>query len=163
MARVLYIHFISGNSICLLHSLINHLLDRLAKSKKSPIGYEPFVHETFKRKNILESRKYILKCEATARASLYLKIESIRDAAEAAYSLQDVAMLKTVRAATKNSTLLAEIDAMIEKLRWFDLILLYYMLRSCLQPPEINIHAMACFGKTNAFNKDTQVVVGRIK
>lgn len=37
-------------------------LERFSKSKKSPVGYEPFVDVCLKAKNVNEARKYIIKC-----------------------------------------------------------------------------------------------------
>lgn len=37
-------------------------LEKFSKSKKSPIGYEPFVEVCLKARNLNEARKYIVKC-----------------------------------------------------------------------------------------------------
>ncbi|KAG0268380.1 hypothetical protein DFQ27_006874 [Actinomortierella ambigua] len=66
----------------------------LAKSKKSPIGYEPFVEECVKAMQFNEAAKYILKCDPQVRAGLFLKIEAFQEAAEQAFTLKDVEMLR---------------------------------------------------------------------
>lgn len=68
----------------------------LAKSKKSPIGYEPFVEECVKARQFTEAGKYILKCDAHLRAGLFLKIEAYSEAGEQAYLQKDLDMLQYV-------------------------------------------------------------------
>ncbi|KAH7096912.1 vacuolar protein sorting-associated protein 16 [Auriculariales sp. MPI-PUGE-AT-0066] len=46
-------------------------LDAFAKSKKSPIGYEPFVHVLVERAHKTEGATYVARCEPARRAELY--------------------------------------------------------------------------------------------
>ncbi|RUS27514.1 Vps16, N-terminal region-domain-containing protein [Jimgerdemannia flammicorona] len=71
-------------------------LEKLAKSKKSPIGYEPFVDECIKAMQYREAAKYILKCDPPTRAALFVKIGSFKEAAEQAFMLKDVNALRWV-------------------------------------------------------------------
>ncbi|KAF9437396.1 hypothetical protein BGZ76_000869 [Entomortierella beljakovae] len=66
----------------------------LAKSKKSPIGYEPFVEECVKAMQFKEASKYILKCDAQVRAGLFLKIEAFREAGAQAFAQKDLETLR---------------------------------------------------------------------
>lgn len=68
----------------------------LAKSKKSPIGYEPFVEECVKAMQFREAAKYILKCDAHLRAGLFLKIEAYQEAGEQAFLQKDLDTLRYV-------------------------------------------------------------------
>ena len=88
-------------------------LEKFARSKKSPIGYEPFVDACVKQGNLLEAKKYILKCDVNRRADLYLKIGALKEAAESALSTKNVAMLQLIRSRSQNSAFNQELDAMI--------------------------------------------------
>lgn len=48
-------------------------LEKFSKSKKSPIGYEPFVEVCIKRGNTAEALKYIPKCRDEKKAKWYTK------------------------------------------------------------------------------------------
>lgn len=68
----------------------------LAKSKKSPIGYEPFVEECVKAGQFTEASKYIQRCDPHLRAGLFLKIESYAEAGEEAFQQKDMETLQYV-------------------------------------------------------------------
>ncbi|RUS27513.1 hypothetical protein BC938DRAFT_483137 [Jimgerdemannia flammicorona] len=91
-------------------------LEKLAKSKKSPIGYEPFVDECIKAMQYREAAKYILKCDPPTRAALFVKIGSFKEAAEQAFMLKDVNALRDVRAKCTNHVIRQEIDSFIAQL-----------------------------------------------
>jgi len=91
-------------------------LDKLAKSKKSPIGYEPFVQECIKARQFQEASKYIMKCEPATRPMLFVKIGAFREAAEQAFANKDMTMLKEVRAKCPNSVVAQEVDNLIIQL-----------------------------------------------
>lgn len=48
-------------------------LEKLAKSKKSPIGYDPFVEVCLKQDNVMEARKYIPRCRDNRRVVWYMR------------------------------------------------------------------------------------------
>jgi len=48
-------------------------LEKLAKSKRSPIGYDPFVEVCLKQDNVNEARKYITRCRDNRRGVWYLR------------------------------------------------------------------------------------------
>lgn len=48
-------------------------LDKFAKSKKSPIGYEPFVEVCLKKNNIEEAKKYLPKCRNDKKVKWYIR------------------------------------------------------------------------------------------
>lgn len=48
-------------------------LEKFSKSKKSPIGYEPFVEVCLKQHKVEEAKKYLSKCQNTKRPKWYLR------------------------------------------------------------------------------------------
>jgi len=91
-------------------------LERLAKSKKSPIGYEPFVDECVKAAAYREAAKYIIKCDLPARPHLFLKINMFKEAGQAAFELKDVHTLRQTRAKSTNHIVNQDLDAMLAQL-----------------------------------------------
>ncbi|XP_078613182.1 vacuolar protein sorting-associated protein 16 homolog isoform X2 [Branchiostoma floridae x Branchiostoma japonicum] len=59
-------------------------LDRFAKSKKSPIGYEPFIDVCLKHQNRYEANKYVGRIADPAKVKAYIKIGNLEQAAETA-------------------------------------------------------------------------------
>ncbi|XP_078694639.1 vacuolar protein sorting-associated protein 16 homolog [Branchiostoma floridae x Branchiostoma belcheri] len=59
-------------------------LDRFAKSKKSPIGYEPFIDVCLKHQNRYEANKYVGRITDTGKVKAYIKIGNLEQAAETA-------------------------------------------------------------------------------
>lgn len=57
-------------------------LELFAKSKKSPIGYEPFVEHLLATGNQRQAIKYIPKCDTRNRADMYVKAGEWIKAAE---------------------------------------------------------------------------------
>ncbi|KAF9961902.1 hypothetical protein BGZ72_001009 [Mortierella alpina] len=88
----------------------------LAKSKKSPIGYEPFVEECVKAMQFTEAGKYILKCDAHLRAGLFLKIRAFQEAGEQAFLQKDLDTLREIRDKCPNAALQGQINAYITQL-----------------------------------------------
>ncbi|KAG0200791.1 hypothetical protein BGX28_006226 [Mortierella sp. GBA30] len=88
----------------------------LSKSKKSPIGYEPFVEECVKAMQFTEAGKYILKCDAHVRAGLFLKIEAYKEAGEQAFMQKDLDTLREIRDKCPNTALQGQIDTYITQL-----------------------------------------------
>lgn len=48
-------------------------LEKFSKSKKSPIGYEPFVEVCLNHQNVDEAKKYIPKCRDERKISWYIR------------------------------------------------------------------------------------------
>ncbi|RCI02191.1 hypothetical protein CU098_008663 [Rhizopus stolonifer] len=91
-------------------------LEKLAKSKKSPIGYEPFVEECIKAKQYQEASKYILKCDLPVRPMLFIKIGAFKEAGEQAFLNKDVEGLRQVRAKCTNHIVAQELDSLLAQL-----------------------------------------------
>ncbi|CAG8453383.1 779_t:CDS:10 [Ambispora leptoticha] len=92
-------------------------LDKLAKSKKSPIGYEPFVEECIKAMQHREAAKYILKCEPAVRPGLFIKVGDFKAAGQEALALKDVQLLREIRSKCGNHIIAQELDAYIAQLQ----------------------------------------------
>lgn len=50
-------------------------LEKFSKSKKSPMGYEPFVDVCLKYDNIAEAQKYVTKCKDDLKVKYYVKLK----------------------------------------------------------------------------------------
>lgn len=48
-------------------------LERFSKSKKSPIGYEPFVEVCLKKHKVEEAKKYLPKCRNEKKVKWYIR------------------------------------------------------------------------------------------
>ncbi|CAG8511137.1 12226_t:CDS:10 [Acaulospora morrowiae] len=88
-------------------------LDKFAKSKKSPIGYEPFVEECIKAMQQREAAKYIKNCEPAVRPGLYIKIGDFKAAGQEALLLKDIQLLREIRSKCTNHIIAQELDAYI--------------------------------------------------
>ncbi|KAG0177300.1 hypothetical protein DFQ28_006131 [Apophysomyces sp. BC1034] len=91
-------------------------LEKLAKNKKSPIGYEPFVEECIKAKQYQEASKYILKCDPPVRPMLFVKIGAFKEAGEQAFLNKDIEGLKQVRAKCTHHIVAQELDSLLAQL-----------------------------------------------
>src|ERR1700683_2466391 len=57
-------------------------LDAFAKSKRSPIGYQPFVHHLVEKGYPKEAAGYVARCDASKRVDLYVECGEWRMAGE---------------------------------------------------------------------------------
>ncbi len=71
-------------------------LDRFAKSKKSPIGYEPFVEECIAMQNRGEAKKYIQKVPNEKKVGFYLRLGEFEEAIEAAAAMKSDEMFDEI-------------------------------------------------------------------
>ncbi|XP_078488533.1 vacuolar protein sorting-associated protein 16 homolog [Ciona intestinalis] len=71
-------------------------LENFSKSKKSPIGYYPFVEVCIQHNAYTEVTKYIGKVQLDKRVPAFLKIGSIKHAAEAAMQTKSLSDLDAV-------------------------------------------------------------------
>lgn len=76
-------------------------LERFAKSKKSPIGYLPFVEECITQSNRSEAAKYIPRLPVEQRVPFFLKIGDLEGAAEAATAAKSEELMALVRKASE--------------------------------------------------------------
>ncbi|KAL1915507.1 uncharacterized protein VTP21DRAFT_6631 [Calcarisporiella thermophila] len=91
-------------------------VDKLAKAKKSPIGYEPFVEECKRAGQPAEAAKYVMRCEAKARPGLFMRLGMMKEAAEQAFANKDLTALREVRSKCMNHIIAHEVDGLIAQL-----------------------------------------------
>ena len=65
-----------------------------ATSKKSPIGYEPFVHYLAENGHAKEALSYVTKCDGSKRADLYMACGELQMAIKECKDRKDKGMLE---------------------------------------------------------------------
>uniref|UniRef100_A0A672PQB5 Vacuolar protein sorting-associated protein 16 homolog n=1 Tax=Sinocyclocheilus grahami TaxID=75366 RepID=A0A672PQB5_SINGR len=85
-------------------------LEKFSKSKKSPIGYLPFVEVCIKHHNKYEARKYVSKVTLEQKVKAHLAVGDVEGAAEAAIERRNESEIGTVlsRCAATTDHLLVE-------------------------------------------------------
>ncbi|KAH0946208.1 hypothetical protein HN011_010546 [Eciton burchellii] len=73
-------------------------LEKFSKSKKSPIGYEPFIDECLKYNEKLEARKYITRVKDDLKVKYFVKLNMLNEAAQTAFDQKDGSALTFVLA-----------------------------------------------------------------
>ncbi|RLU24437.1 hypothetical protein DMN91_002526 [Ooceraea biroi] len=73
-------------------------LEKFSKSKKSPIGYEPFIDECLKYNEKLEARKYLARVKDNLKVKYLVKLNMLNDAAQTAFDQKDSSALTFVLA-----------------------------------------------------------------
>ncbi|XP_022100529.1 vacuolar protein sorting-associated protein 16 homolog [Acanthaster planci] len=92
-------------------------LEKFAKSKKSPIGYEPFVEVCMNHHNKYEANKYIGRVAAENKVKMYIKMGSMEEAADLAFQQRSEEDLNQVmRHCLGNRALTAKIQSMKSQL-----------------------------------------------
>lgn len=92
-------------------------LEKFAKSKKSPIGYEPFVEVCLGQNNVEQAKKYLPRCSEENKFKWYLKAGCLLEAATIAYDQKDIEGLWRVYDRCSNDpTLSARVDNLIGQL-----------------------------------------------
>ncbi|KAJ6638263.1 Vacuolar protein sorting-associated protein 16 like [Pseudolycoriella hygida] len=94
-------------------------LEKFSKSKKSPIGYEPFVEVCLKQNNVGEAKKYLTKCSSRKKVEWLIRAGMVEEAAYAAFEQRDLQNLfVTQMHATKmnNNALISTINNLITQL-----------------------------------------------
>uniref|UniRef100_A0A8C2BL92 Vacuolar protein sorting-associated protein 16 homolog n=1 Tax=Cyprinus carpio TaxID=7962 RepID=A0A8C2BL92_CYPCA len=71
-------------------------LEKFSKSKKSPIGYLPFVEVCIKHHNKYEARKYVAKVSPEQKVKAHLAVGDVEGAAEAAIERRNESEISTV-------------------------------------------------------------------
>ena len=69
-------------------------LDSFARSKRSPIGYEPFVRHLVEKDHKKEAATYVPRCDAHKRVDLYVLCDDWRAAAKECRDRGDEAKLE---------------------------------------------------------------------
>ncbi len=71
-------------------------LDTFARSKRSPIGYQPFVRHLVEKGHNKEAAAYVVRCDANKRIDLYVLCEDWRAAGKECKDRGDKAKLEYV-------------------------------------------------------------------
>ncbi|KAK2169318.1 hypothetical protein LSH36_11g09017 [Paralvinella palmiformis] len=89
-------------------------LEKFSKSKKSPIGYEPFIEVCMKYQNRQEAQKYLPKVAPENRAKCLVKMGSLEQAAELAFQNKSVDDLDLIlhKCATSNKVLAERVQTL---------------------------------------------------
>uniref|UniRef100_A0A131XNR4 Vacuolar protein sorting-associated protein 16 homolog n=1 Tax=Hyalomma excavatum TaxID=257692 RepID=A0A131XNR4_9ACAR len=71
-------------------------LEKFSKSKKSPIGYEPFVDICLEHRNKFEAQKYMAKVKEENKVRYLVKIGNLEEAAKVAFEQKDEGALNFI-------------------------------------------------------------------
>ncbi|KAF8190560.1 vacuolar assembling/sorting protein VPS16 [Pholiota molesta] len=92
-------------------------LDTFSKSKRSPIGYEPFVHHLVEKGHPKEAVSYVAKCDSPKRADLYVECGEWRMAAKECKDRNDKSKLEELRKRAPNSLIARELDQTLTSMK----------------------------------------------
>ncbi|KAF8524325.1 vacuolar protein sorting-associated protein 16 [Hysterangium stoloniferum] len=85
-------------------------LDVFAKSKRSPIGYEPFVRLLLEKGHQREAISYVARCDANRRIDLYVECDDWRSAGKECKERNNKARLEELRRTCPNTLIVRELD-----------------------------------------------------
>ncbi|KAF8314990.1 vacuolar assembling/sorting protein VPS16 [Clavulina sp. PMI_390] len=88
-------------------------LDALAKAKKSPIGYEPFVQRLVSKGFPKQAAQFVPRCDAKRRPDLYVLCGEWRQAGLEAKERGDSAKLQEIRKKSPNDLIARQLDEII--------------------------------------------------
>lgn len=92
-------------------------LEKIANSKKSPIGYAPFVNVCLQKNNRQEALKYLPKVSEDLKVKYYLKANHLEGAADVAFEQKDLQGLLYIQSkCQQQSNLMEKINDMILQL-----------------------------------------------
>ncbi|CAK1543933.1 unnamed protein product [Leptosia nina] len=93
-------------------------LEKFSKSKKSPIGFEPFVDACLTRGQNDEALKYLPRCRDDIKVKYYVKAGFYEEAAQVAFNQKDQSALFFVqnKCPVQETTKHAKISALLEQL-----------------------------------------------
>nr|GAT52932.1 vacuolar protein sorting vps16 [Mycena chlorophos] len=92
-------------------------IDAFAKSKRSPIGYEPFVHSLVAAGHSREAIPYVARCDSPKRADLYVDCGDWRAAGKECKERGDKAKLESIRQKCPNSLIARELDQLLSSMK----------------------------------------------
>ncbi|XP_046492707.1 vacuolar protein sorting-associated protein 16 homolog [Neodiprion pinetum] len=81
---------------CLAENGLWMELEKFSKSKKSPIGYEPFIEECLKYKKNDEAKKYLPRVREELKVKYFAKVGMLLEAAQIALEQKDQSALEFV-------------------------------------------------------------------
>ncbi|KAJ7683002.1 vacuolar assembling/sorting protein VPS16 [Mycena rosella] len=92
-------------------------LDTFSKSKRSPIGYEPFVRHLVEAGHPKEALSYVVRCDSPKRADLYVECGEWRMAGKECKERGDKAKLQLIREKCPNSLIAREFDLILASMK----------------------------------------------
>ncbi|EIN08291.1 vacuolar assembling/sorting protein VPS16 [Punctularia strigosozonata HHB-11173 SS5] len=92
-------------------------LETFAKSKRSPIGYEPFVRHLLEKGHPREAATYVARCESNKRVDLYIECGDWRAAGKECKERNDKLKLEQLRKSAPNSVISRELDAIANSMK----------------------------------------------
>ncbi|KAJ7634891.1 vacuolar assembling/sorting protein VPS16 [Roridomyces roridus] len=92
-------------------------LDAFSKSKRSPIGYEPFVRQLVEAGHSKEALAYVVRCDPPKRADLYVECGEWRMAGKECKERGDKAKLEAIRQKCPNSLIAREFDQILGSMK----------------------------------------------
>ncbi|KAK7437898.1 Vacuolar protein sorting-associated protein 16 [Stygiomarasmius scandens] len=92
-------------------------LDTFAKSKRSPIGYEPFVRHLVAKGHAKEAVAYVARCDSPKRADLYTECDEWRMAGKECKERGDKRKLEELRKKCPNSMIAREFDQILSTMK----------------------------------------------
>lgn len=92
-------------------------LDTFSKSKRSPIGYEPFVRHLVEKGHTREALSYVARCDSPKRADLYVECGEWRLAGKECKERGDKMKLDELRKRCPNSMIARELDQIASSMK----------------------------------------------
>ncbi|TEB34385.1 vacuolar assembling/sorting protein VPS16 [Coprinellus micaceus] len=92
-------------------------LEAFAKSKRSPIGYEPFVKHLIEKGYSKDAVGYVAKCDSPKRADLYAECGEWRLAGQECKTRGDKTKLEELRRRCPNSMIARELDQILASMK----------------------------------------------
>lgn len=94
-------------------------IDQFSKSKKSPIGYEPFFQECLDAGNNRQAAKYIPRCtnvSAVTRVEMWVKAGDLKNGGQEAFRAKDRVALQQIRGRAPEGLIARELDSLLDQL-----------------------------------------------
>ncbi|KPV75550.1 uncharacterized protein RHOBADRAFT_26893 [Rhodotorula graminis WP1] len=91
-------------------------LDAFARSKKSPIGYEPFVLELIRAGAHRQAVRYVDRCEARERVELYVRAGEWESAGRECVRRSERGRLVDLRSRAPNKVIAAQLEALLQEM-----------------------------------------------
>ncbi|KAJ3716820.1 Vps16, C-terminal region-domain-containing protein [Lentinula guzmanii] len=92
-------------------------LDAFSKSKRSPIGYEPFVRHLVEKGHSKEAVAYVARCDPPKRADLYAECDEWRMVGKECKDRGDKAKLEQLRKKCPNSLIARELEQLATSMK----------------------------------------------
>ncbi|GAA5842533.1 hypothetical protein JCM9279_003610 [Rhodotorula babjevae] len=91
-------------------------LDAFSRSKKSPIGYEPFVLELIRAGAHRQAVRYVDRCDARERVELYVRAGEWESAGRECVRRSERGRLVDLRSRAPNKVIAAQLEALLQEM-----------------------------------------------